>query len=147
MLLLNACKVFFNLFRIKTASEQELNIANRLCDTIVKYLSEHTKVPKEKHALADLLYVMRRNGIQGGDLSMRLAPSLLDADRIDLNASDKNDIRQSKEIDLFPSFLATFETRIQAGKEMQELMEVCIANPKCIQVLSLLALLVQKYKC
>ncbi len=146
MLLLNACKVFFNLFRIKTASEQELNIANRLCDTIVKYLSEHTKVPKEKHALADLLYVMRRNGIQGGDLSMRLAPSLLDADRIDLNASDKNDIRQSKEIDLFPSFLATFETRIQAGKEMQELMEVCIANPKCIQVLSLLALLVPRFK-
>ena len=138
-LFLGLGKVFFSYFRIRNASEPELKIGNVLCDAMVKFWGDHSKNQSELRALADMLYVMERNGIKGNESTKRLLKTLLEADRINLvekTEAEGNESWYTKESALFPSFVDTFQTRIHVETEIKELITVCRHHERSVKVIT-----------
>ena len=133
-------KSFFSqYFRKNRALEIEINRANRLCCSLVRYFND-AKNATERLALADALEIMERRLITGGDGSThRKLKSLLQGSKMNLAAklysSKTNPDFEEKIVSLFPAFRASFRSRINIEKELAELVEVCRNNPRTITVI------------
>ena len=131
---------FTRLFRPKSATKWQSEVANKLCDSLVRYWGEGARNAREQAAVAKVLYVMDENGITGNEGTRRLTKTLFQADRMNLvdNDEDESKVMDSnvKIAALYPSFVKDFEDRIAVGTELAELIAICRSQPRSVGVIT-----------
>lgn len=139
---LQVCKAFFQrLFRIKRATQDQIRIANSLCDALVQYWGEGDKLPEEQRVVADVLQVMDQRKVTGSDGTRRLLKTLLQAANMNVAVrGEKHDKGGSslatKVLGLLPSFRANFRARIGLESELDDMVRVCREHPRAVSVIT-----------
>jgi hypothetical protein len=138
---LNVCKIFFQqYFRKHRAAEDQINIANVLCDALVQFWGEATSSPQEQNAVAEVLQVLEQREVTGNEGTKRLLKTLLQAARMHLsqNTAEKHQTTtlSSKVMALYPSFRLNFKTRINFETELAEVVHVCRQHPRAVTVIT-----------
>lgn len=138
---LPVCKTFLQkFFRKHRASDDQMRIANGLCDALVQFWGEGAKTPSEQDAVAQVLYVMDQREISGNEGTNRLLKTLLQAARMNLAVTHTNHkaaITLSDRVQaLYPSFRINFRTRVNSEAELTEIVAVCRNHPRAVSVIT-----------